>query len=152
MDIAIERSNAYFDSGYGCAEAVLMAVTESKGMKSELIPRIATGFCGGMAHTNNMCGAVTGAVMALNLIYGRDHAGESKEKNYQAIQTFLNKFREKFGDTLPVFVPEATVLGVEPIYADYTFHGYRAPISLFESPYSISDRFRSCQVHHRFQR
>jgi C_GCAxxG_C_C family probable redox protein len=98
MDRSIEKSKAYFDSGYGCAEAVLMAVTESKGMKSELIPRIATGFCGGMAHTNGMCGAVTGAVLALNLIYGRDHAGESKEKNYQAIQTFLNKFREKFGD------------------------------------------------------
>ena len=45
MDRSIEKSKAYFDSGYGCAESVLMAVTESKGIRSALIPRIATGFC-----------------------------------------------------------------------------------------------------------
>ncbi|MBN2172613.1 MAG: C_GCAxxG_C_C family protein [Bacteroidales bacterium] len=94
----INRSKDYFNSGFGCAESVLKSVAEYTGVKSELIPRIATGFCGGIAHTNGMCGAVTGAVMALNLVYGRNHAGESKEKNYQAIQSFLNNFREKFGD------------------------------------------------------
>jgi len=98
MEQAVENSKVYFNSGYGCAESVLKAVTEFREIKSELIPRIATGFCGGMAYTNGMCGAVTGAVLSLNLVYGRDRADQSKTENYEAIQILLERFREKFGD------------------------------------------------------
>lgn len=94
----VEESKELFNSGYGCAESVLMAVTEAKGITSELIPRIATGFCGGMAHSGGVCGAVTGAIITLNLIYGRDHADQSKDKNYETVQQFLAAFREKFGE------------------------------------------------------
>jgi len=92
----IDASIAYFDAGYGCAEAVLKAVAEFKGIESDLVPRIATGFCGGMARTNGMCGAVTGGVMALNLLFGRDDPAQDKEDNYRAIQEFLEIFRERF--------------------------------------------------------
>jgi C_GCAxxG_C_C family probable redox protein len=95
----INRSKQLFDSGYGCAESVLLAVCESKDIKSALVPRIASGFCGGVAHTNGMCGAVTGAIMALNIFYGRDNASESKEINYQKVQQFLKVFSAKFGST-----------------------------------------------------
>ncbi len=94
----IEASIAYFDTGYGCAEAVLKAVAEFKGVESDLIPRLATGFCGGMARTGGMCGAVTGGVLALNLLYGRNDSTGDKEANYQAIQEFMRIFRERFND------------------------------------------------------
>jgi C_GCAxxG_C_C family probable redox protein len=94
----VERSIDLFNSGYGCAESVLMAVSESKGIQSDLIPRIATGFCGGIAYSGGVCGAVTGAIMALNLIYGRDLADQSKNKNYEAVQLFLDAFRDRFGE------------------------------------------------------
>jgi C_GCAxxG_C_C family probable redox protein len=96
--IAVDRSIELFNSGYGCAESVLMAVTEASGIKSELIPRIATGFCGGMAYSGGVCGAVTGAIMTLNLTHGRDHADQPKDKNYEAVQNFLDAFRKKFGE------------------------------------------------------
>lgn len=95
---AIDASVEYFDTGFGCAEAVLKAVAEYKGVKSDLIPRIATGFCGGMARTGGMCGAVTGGVLALNLLYGRDDSTEDKEANYRAIQKFMDIFRERFNE------------------------------------------------------
>ena len=95
---AVEASIAYFDSGFGCAEAVLKAVAEYKGIESDLIPRLATGFCGGMARTNGMCGAVTGGVLTLNLLYGRDDVVQDKEANYKAIQEFITIFRERFND------------------------------------------------------
>ena len=97
MEKAIGNSKLYFDSGYGCAESVLKAFAEFKGIESGLIPRIATGFCGGMAHTDGLCGAYTGAVLALNMVLGRDRADQSKEENYVAIHKFTKKFREKFG-------------------------------------------------------
>ena len=94
----INAAVAYFDAGYGCAEAVLKAVAEYRGVESELIPRLATGFCGGMARTGGMCGALTGGVLALNLLYGRDDSGQDKEANYRAIQEFLRIFRERFNE------------------------------------------------------
>jgi C_GCAxxG_C_C family probable redox protein len=60
---ASQRSIELFTSGYFCAESVLMAIAESQGIQSDLIPKIATGFCSGIARTGSICGAVCGAIM-----------------------------------------------------------------------------------------
>jgi C_GCAxxG_C_C family probable redox protein len=67
------------------------------GIKSELIPRIATGFSGGIARSNNMCGAVSGAVMAVNLALGRDLPDDPREKDYEVVQKLLRVFEGRFG-------------------------------------------------------
>jgi len=76
-------------------------VTESKGIQSDLIPKIATGLCGGISRTNGTCGAVIGSVMALNVIYGRNNVldVEKKDTNYLKVQQFLQNFEDKFGST-----------------------------------------------------
>ena len=51
-----QRSEALFQQGFCCAESVLQAIAESRGIQSELIPRIATGLCGGIAKTGGVCG------------------------------------------------------------------------------------------------
>lgn len=48
---AAKKSRELFNSGYYCAESVLMAIAESRNVQSDLMPRIATGFCSGMART-----------------------------------------------------------------------------------------------------
>jgi len=63
-----QRSGELFDSGFWCAVRVLHAIAESKGIKSDLIPKIATGICAGISRTNNICGALSGAIMAILLI------------------------------------------------------------------------------------
>jgi C_GCAxxG_C_C family probable redox protein len=97
MDKTVEKSKAYFNSGFGCAESVLKAIAESKGIESALIPRIASGFCGGVANTGGMCGAAIGGIMAISILYGRDRAEDSKELNYQKVQQFIREFNLKFG-------------------------------------------------------
>jgi C_GCAxxG_C_C family probable redox protein len=94
---AVNASKEYFNSGFGCAESVLKAIAEAKGIKSDLIPRIASGFCGGIARTGGMCGAVTGGIMVLNIIYGRDNANQSKDLNYQKVQEFVQAFKSSYG-------------------------------------------------------
>ena len=93
----VKLSEEYFESGYGCAESVLMAIAVSQNIKSEIIPRIASGFCGGMALTNGLCGAVAGGVMAINLLYGRDNNFQNKDLNYQKVQEFIVEFKTRFG-------------------------------------------------------
>jgi C_GCAxxG_C_C family probable redox protein len=93
----VQKSKELFNSCYGCAESVLMAIAEFKGIQSDLIPRIASGFCGGVANTNGMCGAVNGAIMALNLVFGRNEPIESKELNYEKVKFLIREFERKFG-------------------------------------------------------
>jgi C_GCAxxG_C_C family probable redox protein len=74
-------------------------VAESKNIQSKLIPKIATGFCGGIARTSGICGAVSGAVMAINIFYGRSLPDESVDKNYIRVKKFTEMFENKFSST-----------------------------------------------------
>jgi len=77
----------------------LLSVAEGKSIQSELIPRIATGFCGGIARTGGICGAVSGAVMAISIYYGRSLPDERIDKSYIPIQKIIELFEKKFGST-----------------------------------------------------
>ena len=92
-------SAKYFDSGFYCAESVLLAVTQIKGIQNELIPKIATGFCSGVSRSSGMCGAVAGAILSINLFLGREKLSDSVELNYKAVQSFVNMFEKKFGSS-----------------------------------------------------
>jgi len=74
-------------------------VAESKGIQSDLIPKIATGFCSGVSRTCGICGAVSGAIMVLNLVYGRSMPDESVETCYTTVQKLTDMFERKFGST-----------------------------------------------------
>jgi C_GCAxxG_C_C family probable redox protein len=101
IDQAARRSRELFAStiGYYCAESVLLAVAESQGTQSEIIPRIATGFCSGMAHTCGLCGAVSGAIMGIGLLNGVRTPGDNRTANYAAVQKLLAQFEAEFGST-----------------------------------------------------
>ncbi|MEN8250437.1 MAG: C-GCAxxG-C-C family protein, partial [Bacteroidota bacterium] len=88
-----------FDTGLFCAESILTTVAEYYGIQSQLIPVIATGLCSGMGRTCGTCGALTGGILAVNLIYGRKSEYESVEKNYEAVQELVHGFTELFGTT-----------------------------------------------------
>jgi C_GCAxxG_C_C family probable redox protein len=75
---------------------VLLAVAEHKEIDSELIPRIATGFCSGMARTGGMCGAVSGGIMAIGLYLGRTSPEDNLDPCYDAVHSFLDEFSAKF--------------------------------------------------------
>jgi len=75
---------------------VLLSVSESKGIESDLIPKIATGLCGGVSNTDGMCGALTGAILAINMIDGRSDANADREVNKTKIQQLVNSFEHEF--------------------------------------------------------
>jgi C_GCAxxG_C_C family probable redox protein len=91
------KSIEYFDSGFNCAESVLLA---SVG-KQKNVPRVATAFGGGMGRMGEVCGALTGALMAVGIKKGRDEPEtEKRDEVYRLVQTLFMDFHQKFGSIL----------------------------------------------------
>lgn len=97
MDQAAKRSREWFESGYNCAESVLLAVAERTGVDSDIVPGVATGFCSGLSRTGGLCGAVGGAVLAIGMMLGRRTRDDSVDACYGAVQRFLEGFVAQFG-------------------------------------------------------
>lgn len=86
-----------FTSGLYCAESVVLALADAQDIESELLPKIATAFCGGMSRMCGSCGALTGAIMGLGLKLGRSEAGQPVQPSYVATQRLIREFEQEFG-------------------------------------------------------
>jgi C_GCAxxG_C_C family probable redox protein len=62
------------------------------------IPKIASGFAGGIGNTGAVCGAVAGAVMAIGLKLGRAETMEGMLQNLGVTRAFRRRFEEEMGD------------------------------------------------------
>jgi C_GCAxxG_C_C family probable redox protein len=94
-----KSSKDYFMEGGNCSESTLLGISESLGEKCKFIPQIASGFGGGFGRHGEVCGAISGSVMALGLVYGRKDPKDAgaKEKIYGIVDEYLKKFIEKYG-------------------------------------------------------
>jgi C_GCAxxG_C_C family probable redox protein len=94
-----KSSKDYFMDGYNCSESTLLGISEAIGEKCKFIPQIASGFGGGFGRHGEICGAISGSVMAIGLIHGRKDPKDSaaKEKIYMIVDEYLKKFIEKYG-------------------------------------------------------
>lgn len=70
LERAEELRNAT-DRHYNCAQSVLIPFAEAAGMDTEDAFRVSAAFGGGM-RTANLCGAFTGALMALGVMGAAD--------------------------------------------------------------------------------
>jgi C_GCAxxG_C_C family probable redox protein len=52
-----------------------------------------------MARTGGMCGALSGGILAIGLIIGRDSGDNSIEPTYTRVRTLITLFREQHGST-----------------------------------------------------
>jgi C_GCAxxG_C_C family probable redox protein len=87
-----------FNRGINCTQCVLLSFSDELELDKELALKIAFGFGGGLCQ-GEVCGAVTGAIMVLNLKYGQDN-NESKEKIYEMVRTFSEKFKNINGSII----------------------------------------------------
>lgn len=95
-----DKAIRLLDSGYNCAETVLIATSQNMlpGNRAEtVIPRVATGFGGGMGRNGDVCGALTGGIMGIGLAVGRNSAEESRDRCYEAVDRFYSAFATEFG-------------------------------------------------------
>jgi C_GCAxxG_C_C family probable redox protein len=66
-----------------------------------LIPKIATGFGGGIGRCGSVCRALTGGVMAVGIKYGANEAGlDKRAKAYTNAQELYKQFEKEHGSVL----------------------------------------------------
>lgn len=96
-----------FKQGLNCSECVMTAMLNNfeTGLPAEVIT-LATGFGGGMGHTKNTCGAITGAVMGLSAMVGRKNpmAKETMPERiaelqdiYAVVGKMVNEIKDEYG-------------------------------------------------------
>lgn len=96
----IEKARELFLKGYNCAQAIFVAFSDVTGLTEERAFAVSTSFGGGMGHTGEVCGAVTGMYMAVGAILGyKDPADAAAKKNhYDLIKELSEQFKAEFGE------------------------------------------------------
>jgi C_GCAxxG_C_C family probable redox protein len=98
----MDRAKKAFETMAGrkanCAQSVFTAFTDESGLQKEVALSIAQGFGGGM-HMNSICGAVTGAYMALGLANpaSKENPRQSIDKTYMLMTEFNKQFKALHG-------------------------------------------------------
>jgi C_GCAxxG_C_C family probable redox protein len=100
MEALAQKAVQHFESGYNCAQSVLLTLyehLEPEG-KSELVPKIAAGFGGGIGRCGSVCGALTGSIMAVGIKYAPNEVGvEKRAKAYANARTLYQQFEKQHG-------------------------------------------------------
>ena len=107
----------YHKAGFHCAEAVSKAVVEtySQGISHD-IPKVATAFGGGVGRTHqDICGALTGGVIALGCLFGRSEPGADWTDAYELAAELKRRFVLEHGTTncgalLATFGPQENMI------------------------------------------
>ncbi|PPK48755.1 C-GCAxxG-C-C family protein [Clostridium algidicarnis] len=77
-------AEGYFERGeFFCSEAVVKTINDMLDKPyDENVTKLASGFPVGIGKSGCVCGAVSGGVMALGMVYGREHGEDMQEKMF----------------------------------------------------------------------
>jgi C_GCAxxG_C_C family probable redox protein len=95
-DMLLDAAKKYYDKSYdlNCAETILYAANETYGLNlDKKALKTMAAFGGGMA-IEETCGALTGALAVLGILFVKDKAHES-DRIKELAQDFFEKFRSK---------------------------------------------------------
>jgi C_GCAxxG_C_C family probable redox protein len=102
MSDRAEKAAADFGKGFNCSQAVLGAFAAETGLDKKLAMKVSSGFGGGVARSGDICGAVTGAIMALGLKFFSTEADiqQAKAEVYKIVNEFRERFKKRHGSIL----------------------------------------------------
>ena len=97
-----ERAMELFHEGYNCSQSVFTAFAYRFGIDEDTAKKISAGLGGGVGRMREVCGAVSGAAMVIGSICsatdGKD--SESKQKNYELVREFADRFTKRNGTVI----------------------------------------------------
>ncbi|HRS67990.1 MAG TPA: C-GCAxxG-C-C family (seleno)protein [Paludibacteraceae bacterium] len=88
-----------FEEGYHCAQSVVYAFADEVNIDKNTLMSISTGFGAGIGRKQEVCGAVSGAIIILGAKYGRKEnelIGKT-ETTYNKTQEFIDEFTKEKG-------------------------------------------------------
>lgn len=117
----------------------MKAILIGMDMDFDQIMPLAAGIGAGVAHEGNVCGAVSGAILALGVIENKMHtdAIEQKEAAYASAEEFVRRFKKKYGTII------CNVLtGIEMIDIEARKNAMKDGIFAKKCPSFVSDAVR----------
>jgi C_GCAxxG_C_C family probable redox protein len=99
MTSPAENAVSVFEQHFNCSQAVLSAFAGQLGLDRSTAFKIASPFGGGIARRGGMCGAVTGALLALGLARGADTPA-GKEAIYRLSGELIRRFEARHATLL----------------------------------------------------
>ena len=87
-----------FSEKMHCSQSVLAAFAEECGITEEMAFKLGSCFGSGM-RKGNVCGACTGALMVLGLLYGEEHKGapEERQRSNKINDMMMDRFKKANG-------------------------------------------------------
>ncbi|NJN28773.1 MAG: C_GCAxxG_C_C family protein [Cyclobacteriaceae bacterium] len=84
-----------------CAQSAFLALSEQFGLGGEEVLKALTPMPG-IAERGETCGAITGALLALGMVFGRDHLEdwEAYRQSLVPANSFVARFEAELGSTL----------------------------------------------------
>jgi C_GCAxxG_C_C family probable redox protein len=98
----IEKALAQFATGCNCCQSITTAFGPDYNLGSQKALKIGAAFGGGISRRGDTCGAVSGALMIIGLVFRNDNPEDSdnKERVYEIGQKFLDQFMEIHGTVM----------------------------------------------------
>jgi C_GCAxxG_C_C family probable redox protein len=94
-----EKATNYFQNKFNCSQSVLTVFGVDHGLSENDCLKLSCAFGAGMAKQQMTCGAVTGAFMALGLVYGKalNDPEDKKLETYSKVLEFSKEFENENG-------------------------------------------------------
>jgi len=102
-----QRVNMTMEKSHNCAQSTFFALSEQFGLGGNDVLKALTPMPG-IAERGETCGAITGSLMAMGLIYGRDRLDDWEKYRSSLIPTnkFCERFEKELGSTLCCHIQE----------------------------------------------
>lgn len=98
MSTEAELAAMRFQEGYNCSQSVFSAFAGRLDLPVDVALKIAAPFGGGIGRLGEVCGAVSGALMALGMAEGHTAPNPAaKERTYGLARAFIDEFRCRHG-------------------------------------------------------
>lgn len=84
---------------FNCAQSVFTPYAKQAGLPTDLALKLSTGLGGGLGHSGELCGAVSGGILAIGLAAGRAAPDDiaARDRCYALTHAFVAAFKEKHG-------------------------------------------------------
>lgn len=91
-------ATSMFAQGFNCAQSVLYACGREYFKEDASALKLASGFAAGISYRGELCGAVSGALMAIGLHHGyADQSQEARDQVFSLTKRFLSMFETLHG-------------------------------------------------------
>ena len=93
-----KKALSYFESNHNCAQSVLRALLEHKGIHIDQAAQFAAGFGAGITYSGQQCGAISGAMMAIGILEGLTNSDirQHKSRTYKLSSDLHSLFKKEF--------------------------------------------------------